>query len=238
MARSSSVRRAHREPHLVTRVGWLRAAVLGANDGLLSVASLVVGVAAASNTRTAVTVAGLAALVSGALSMAVGEFSSVSAQLDTERAELARESRELSIQPDAERRELATIYERRGLPPDLARQVTEYLMDQGALEAHARDELGIDPAHLADPRQAAAASAASFVVGGTLPLLVAVALPDASRIVVTVAVTLILLALLGVLGARLGGARRAPAMFRLLIGGGLAFAVTIAVGTITGAWVT
>jgi VIT1/CCC1 family predicted Fe2+/Mn2+ transporter len=231
----SRLRLSHHEQHHFDRLGWLRAGVLGANDGLLSVASLIVGVAAADNTREAVTIAGLAALVAGAFSMAVGEFASVSSQRDSELADLDREREELSSQPGAERRELALIYERRGLPPSLAAMVSEHLTAAGALDAHARDELGIDPARLADPRQAASASAAAFTVGGLLPLTMAIVAPSGLRIVLTVGLTLVLLGVLGSVGARLGGANRARAVVRLVVGGALALGLTVAIGAITGA---
>jgi VIT1/CCC1 family predicted Fe2+/Mn2+ transporter len=229
------LRPSHHEQHRSGRLGWLRAGVLGANDGLLSVASLIVGVAAADNTRQAVTIAGLAALVAGAFSMAVGEYASVSSQRDSELADLEREREELTSQPGAERRELALIYERRGLPADLAARVSEHLTAAGALDAHARDELGIDPGRLADPRQAAAASSAAFTVGGLLPLLMAILAPSEVRIPLTVGLTLVLLGGLGSVGARLGGANPRRAVVRLLIGGALALALTVAIGKITGA---
>ena len=225
----------HGEAHRSGRLPWLRAGVLGANDGLLSVASLVAGVAAADNARSAVIIAGLAALAAGAFSMAVGEYSSVSSQRDTELADLERERGELATQPHAERRELAAIYERRGLPSDLAAQVSEHMHASGALDAHARDELGIDPERLANPAQASLVSAVSFVVGGLLPLIVAIVLPASVRIPLTVALTLVLLGVLGSLGAHLGGAPRARAVARLVIGGGLALGLSIAIGAITGA---
>lgn len=226
---------AQQEAHRSHRVGWLRAAVLGGNDGLLSVASLVAGVAAATNTRSAVVVAGLASLAAGAFSMAVGEYSSVSSQRDTELADLERERLELIEQPAAERRELTRIYEQRGLPRTLAEQVSDHLSTHDAFNAHARDELGIDVDALADPRQAALVSALSFVAGGVLPLFVAIVAPASVRIVLTVAFTIVLLGLLGSVGARLGGAPRGRAVARLVIGGGLALGLSIAVGAIAGA---
>ncbi|HQV58956.1 MAG TPA: VIT1/CCC1 transporter family protein, partial [Ilumatobacteraceae bacterium] len=174
------------EMHRSHRIGWLRAAVLGANDGLLSVAALVAGVAAADNTRSAVVIAGLASLSAGAFSMAVGEYSSVSSQRDTELADLERERQELIEQPAAERRELTRIYEQRGLPRELAEQVSEHLSTHDAFNAHARDELGIDVNALADPKQAALVSALSFLAGGVLPLVVAIVTPSSIRIVLTV----------------------------------------------------
>jgi len=221
--------------HRSHRIGWLRAAVLGANDGLLSVAALVAGVAAADNTRSAVVIAGLASLSAGAFSMAVGEYSSVSSQRDTELADLERERQELIEQPAAERRELTRIYEQRGLPRELAEQVSEHLSTHDAFNAHARDELGIDVNALADPKQAALVSALSFLAGGVLPLVVAIVTPSSIRIVLTVVFTILMLGFLGSTGARLGGAPRGRAVARLVIGGGLALGISIAIGAITGA---
>lgn len=227
--------RGHPELHRSDRVGWLRAGVLGANDGLLSVASLVMGVAAADNRRSAVLIAGLASLAAGAFAMAVGEYSSVSSQLDTERSDLDRERSELATDPVAETAELAAIYQARGVPDDLATQVAAHLMAGDALHAHARDELGLDPSDLARPGEAAAVSASSFTVGALLPMLAAVLLPSRLRIPLTVGLTLVALGFLGVLGARLGGAPRRRAAIRLVVGGAFALAVTITIGKITGA---
>jgi VIT1/CCC1 family predicted Fe2+/Mn2+ transporter len=229
-----SRRTAHLEGHRSNRVGWLRAAVLGANDGLLSVASLIVGVAAANNDRTAIGIAGVAAGAAGAFSMAVGEYSSVSSQRDTERADLAREAQELVEDPSSETFELAGIYERRGLPKDLARQVAEKMMEEDPLVSHARDELGIDLDDLARPVQAAIVSAASFVAGAILPILIALLSPDSIRIATTTAATVALLAGLGVLGANLGGAPRLRAAVRIAVGGASALALTTLVGAATG----
>jgi VIT1/CCC1 family predicted Fe2+/Mn2+ transporter len=182
-----------------------------------------------------VIIAGLASLAAGAFSMAVGEYSSVSSQRDTELADLERERDELATQPHAERGELAAIYERRGLPPALAAEVSEHMHASGALDAHARDELGIDPENLANPGQAALVSALSFVTGGVLPLLMAIAVPAGVRILLTVVLTLVLLGVLGSVGARLGGASPGRAVARLVIGGGLALGLSIAIGAITGA---
>jgi vacuolar iron transporter family protein len=225
----------HAEIHRASRVQWLRAGVLGANDGMLSVASLVVGVAAADNRRSAVLIAGLASLAAGSFSMAVGEYSSVSSQRDTELADLARERRELATDPDRELRELAGIYRGRGLSAELASRVAAELTAGDALEAHARDELGFGTDALARPVQASLVSASSFVLGAILPLLVAAILPDSWRIAVTVAVTLCALAGLGVLGAQLGGAPKLRAAARITIGGACAMAITSLIGAATGA---
>jgi VIT1/CCC1 family predicted Fe2+/Mn2+ transporter len=224
----------HTERHRSDRVGWLRAGVLGANDGLLSVASLVMGVAAANNTTSAVLIAGLAALAAGAFAMAVGEYSSVSSQLDTERSDLERERGELAAHPEAEVAELAAIYVRRGIPPELADQVARHLTADDALHAHARDELGLNPAELARPIQAALVSAGSFTLGAVLPLVSAVFLPAHLRIPVTIALTVIALGVLGVIGAQLGNAPKWRAATRLVVGGSAALAVTTGIGAITG----
>ena len=192
--------------HRSHRSNWLRAAVLGANDGILSTASLVLGVAASGASASAIVTAGIAGLVAGALSMAAGEYVSVSSQRDAERADIRLEERELASDPAGELHELASIYERRGLAPELAAQVADALTRHGALEAHARDELGLSDERLARPIQAAWASALSFSAGAALPLLVVVLSPAAAREAATVVATLIALGLLGDLGARLGGA--------------------------------
>lgn len=226
--------RGHVELHRGGRVGWLRAGVLGANDGLLSVASLVMGVAAADNRRSPVLIAGLASLAAGAFAMAVGEYSSVSSQLDTERSDLDRERDELATNPAGESAELVAIYEARGVPHELAVAVSEHLMATDPLHAHARDELGLDPNELARPVQAAAVSAGSFTLGAILPLLSAVLLPASLRIPVTIGLTLIALAVLGVVGARLGRAPVRRAALRLVLGGAGALAVTMLIGKLTG----
>jgi VIT1/CCC1 family predicted Fe2+/Mn2+ transporter len=223
-----SSRSLHPERHRSHRTGWLRAAVLGANDGLLSTAGVLVGVVAAGAGRSVVGATGVAALVAGAASMAVGELSSVSSQRDAEEADLRVEARELVETPRAELRELTQIYVRRGLDPALAAAVAAQLTAHGALEAHARDELGLDPDHLARPVQAAASSAASFAVGALVPLVVALAAPAAA----IVAVTLVGLAALGALGARLGGAPPLRPALRVAVGGAAAMALTAAVGTL------
>lgn len=226
--------RIHREAHRTERIGWLRAAVLGANDGIVSTASLVVGVAAASAGRTEVLVAGVAGLVAGAMSMAAGEYVSVSSQADTEQADLTRERSELASMPESELNELTGIYVQRGLDPALARQVAEQLMAKDALTAHARDELGISEITTARPVQAALASAATFAVGAALPLLVVLLAPEAG-LVYTVAITsLLFLALLGVLAARAGGAPLLKAALRVTFWGALAMGLTAVVGALFG----
>jgi VIT1/CCC1 family predicted Fe2+/Mn2+ transporter len=227
--------RAPADVHLSHRAGWLRAAVLGANDGIVSTASLVLGVAASGASASAIVTAGIAGLVAGALSMAAGEFVSVSSQRDAERADLRLEARELRDDPDGELRELATIYERRGLDPALAADVAAALTRGGALEAHARDELGLDEQRLARPLQAAWASALSFSIGAALPLLAVALVPSGAHVATTVLVTLVALALLGDLGARLGGAPRRPATVRVLVWGALAMAITAGIGALVGA---
>ena len=222
------------ERHYLTRIGWLRAAVLGANDGVLSVASILVGVAAGGADAQHLALAGTAALVAGALSMAAGEYVSVSSQADTERADLAREEAEIAADPRAETRELAMIYVRRGLDRQLAMQVAQQLMARDALAAHARDELGITEISSARPVQAALASAASFAAGGVLPLTAAVLAPMAGVLLAVVATALVVLAVLGALGARTGGAPLGPAAARVLFWGVAAFAVTFAVGRLFG----
>jgi len=226
--------RPHRERHRTERIGWLRAAVLGANDGIVSTASLVVGVAAAHAARGDVLVAGVAGLVAGAMSMAAGEYVSVSSQADTEQADLARERGELEGDVEHERAELASIYEKRGLEPALARQVAEQLMSHDALAAHARDELGISERLAARPVQAALASASTFAVGAALPLLAALASPEASLALVVSATSLVFLATLGVLGARVGGAPVWKAAVRVTFWGALAMAATAGVGALFG----
>jgi len=224
----------HPERHRVARVGWLRAAVLGANDGLVSTASLVAGVAAANADRSAVLIAGTAGLVAGAMSMAAGEYVSVSSQSDTEKADLARETLELDTQREAEVEELADIYVARGLDPDLARKVALQLMEADALGAHARDELGISEISTARPIQAALTSAVTFAAGAALPLLVAALAPEGALLAWVVALTLAGLAALGLLGARAGGAPLARSAGRVLLWGALAMAVTAAIGRLFG----
>jgi VIT1/CCC1 family predicted Fe2+/Mn2+ transporter len=222
------------ERHLGGRGAWLRAAVLGANDGLISTASLIVGVAAAEADRSAILVAGIAGLTAGALSMAAGEYVSVSSQLDTERADLARERAELEAAPEAELDELAHIYERRGLSPHLAREVAVELSQHDPLAIHARDELSIDPSALANPRQASVVSALSFIAGALPPILIVAATSGAWRLPLTMAVTLVGLVVLGATGARLGGAPQGRAGVRVLVGGALALVIALGIGRVTG----
>ena len=222
------------ENHFITRIGWLRAAVLGANDGVLSTASVIVGVVAANPGARAVLLSGVAALVAGAMSMAAGEYVSVSSQADTEAADLAREAAEQKADPRGETRELAAIYVKRGLTADLAKEVATALMAQDPLEAHALDELGITEVSTANPVQAALASAASFFAGGIWPLLVVVLAPKAILIYAVVAVALVVLAVLGAAGARTGGAKLLPATIRVVFWGALAMAVTAGVGRLFG----
>jgi VIT1/CCC1 family predicted Fe2+/Mn2+ transporter len=208
--------------------------VLGANDGIVSTASLVLGVAAAGASGKAIVTAGIAGLMAGALSMAAGEYVSVSSQRDSEEADLRLEERELSNDPDGELHELADIYQRRGLPADLALQVAVALSSGGALAAHARDELGLDEQRRARPLQAAWASALSFSAGAILPLVAIGVSPPSARAVICVVVTLVALALLGDTGARLGGARRRRATLRVLVWGAVAMAVTAGIGALVG----
>jgi VIT1/CCC1 family predicted Fe2+/Mn2+ transporter len=224
----------HSEGHLVGRIGWLRAAVLGANDGIVSTASLIVGVAAATATQSDVLIAGVAGLVAGAMSMAAGEYVSVSSQSDTERAELVREGIELSENPAFEHAELAEIYVRRGLDPALAQQVAHQLMAKDALSAHARDELGISEITSARPIQAALTSAATFSVGAAMPLLMVLVSPAGILVPLVSAASLGFLALLGSIGARAGGAKVARATIRVTFWGALAMALTAGVGKLFG----
>jgi len=223
------------ERHRTTRIGWLRAAVLGANDGIVSTASLVIGVAAADADRRAIVVAGVAGLVAGAMSMAAGEYVSVSSQADTERADLARERAELAADPDGEREELIRIYVARGLPRTLAEQVAVELMTHDALGAHARDELGLSAAFEARPVQAALASAASFAVGAVLPMAIVVLAPAGPLSAWVAAGSLACLGLLGAVAARTGGAGAARATGRVMLWGALAMAATSVVGRAFGA---
>jgi vacuolar iron transporter family protein len=223
------------EFHRSGRIGWLRAAVLGANDGLISTSSLVVGVAAAEPSQAAVLLAAVAGLVAGALSMAAGEYVSVSSQSDTERADLTRERGELATSPEAERAELAAIYMTRGLDRDLAVRVADQLMAQDALGAHARDELGVHEMTRARPIQAAVASAASFAVGAAPPALLAAFVSAGGLTFAVVAVTLALLLVLGSVAARLGGASLTRGALRVAFWGAVAMACTAAVGRLFGA---
>jgi VIT1/CCC1 family predicted Fe2+/Mn2+ transporter len=222
------------ERHLGDRAAWLRAAVLGANDGLISTASLMVGVAAATGTRTAILVAGIAGLTAGALSMAAGEYVSVSSQRDTEQADLNRERSELASSPVAELAELERIFEKRGISTDLAQRVAAELTAIDPLTAHAREELGIDPDTLANPVQASIVSAVSFVAGAVVPIIVVAAAPAGIRVIVTMVVTLVGLVALGSLGARLGGAPQRRAAVRVFVGGTLALLISLGIGKLTG----
>ena len=224
----------HVERHRTAHIGWLRAAVLGANDGLISTSSLVVGVAAAQTAREPVLLAALAGLVAGALSMAAGEYVSVSSQSDTEQADLARERKELATSPDLERAELAGIYVARGLTEDLAGQVADQLMAKDALAAHAHDELGLSELTRARPLQAALSSAAAFAAGAAPPLLLVILLPLASLTASVMGVSLFLLVVLGALAARLGGASILRGAVRVAFWGAMAMGVTALVGRLFG----
>jgi len=224
----------HRERHKTHRTGWLRAAVLGANDGIVSTASLVLGVAAAGATSQGILVAGVAGLVAGAMSMAAGEYVSVSSQADTERADLARESSELAANPEQEHAELAAIYVRRGLDATLAANVATQLMQRDALGAHGRDELGISETLTARPVQAALASAGTFAVGAALPLLMVLVFPVAALMWGVAGSSLLFLALLGLLAARAGGAPVIASGMRVTFWGALAMALTAGVGALFG----
>ncbi len=224
----------HPESHLVSRIGWLRAAVLGANDGIVSTASLIVGVAAAATSHADVLLAGIAGLVAGAMSMAAGEYVSVSSQSDTEQADLARERAELRDQPDFERQELADIYVARGLERGLALQVADQLTAKDALGAHARDELGISEITTARPIEAALTSAATFAVGAAMPLLMVLIMPTNLLVVAVSAASLVFLALLGAIGARAGGANVLRATARVTFWGAFAMALTAGIGKLVG----
>ncbi len=227
--------RRHAERHRTDRIGWLRAAVLGANDGIVSTASLVVGVAAASASHPSILMTALAGLVAGAMAMAAGEYVSVHSQADTEKADLSRERAELGADPAAEQRELTAIYVARGLEPGLARQVAEQLTIHDALGAHARDELGISETLSARPVQAALASAASFAAGAVLPLAVTALAPGQSLIAWVSGTSLVFLALLGTVAARVGGAGVLIGAWRVTFWGALAMAITAGVGVLFGA---
>ena len=229
------MRRVHREAHLVGRIGWLRAAVLGANDGIISTASLILGVAAAGATKSNILLAGVAGLVAGAMSMAAGEYVSVSSQSDTEQADLAREKRELLEDPEAETEELTQIYVKRGVERDVARKVARQLMSKDALGAHARDELGLSEITSARPVQAALTSAASFSIGAAAPLALVLLSPSNNLLIPIVSAgSLVFLALLGLLGARTGGAAIFKPIIRVTFWGALAMAVTAGIGALVG----
>jgi len=226
--------RKHNEIHRIGSVAWLRAAVLGANDGIVSTASLVIGVAAAHAAHADIMLAGIAGLVAGAMSMAAGEYVSVYSQADTEQADIERERKELAADYAGEHRELAAIYVKRGLSADLAQQVAKQLMEHDALGAHVRDELGITDALSARPLQAALASAASFAVGAALPLLVAYLASERNLIALVAGISLLFLALLGALAARAGGAAVATGAMRVIFWGALAMGATAGVGALFG----
>ena len=228
------MRRKHAERHLVSRIGWMRAAVLGANDGIVSTASLIVGVAAASSGKSEMLIAGVAGLVAGAMSMAAGEYVSVSSQADTEQADLTREKNELSTQPALERDELAQIYVDRGLDTDLARQVADQLMARDALGAHARDELGISEIMTARPIQAGLTSALTFAVGAAFPIIMILVSPPSLIVPLVPAASLVFLAVLGAVGAHAGGANVARATIRVTFWGALAMAITAGIGSLVG----
>jgi VIT1/CCC1 family predicted Fe2+/Mn2+ transporter len=223
------------EKHFSGRIGWLRAAVLGANDGIISTASLIMGVAAAGASSDSLLIAAVAGLVAGSMSMAAGEYVSVSSQADTERADLAREQLELDANPEFERRELALIYVKRGLDPALAAQVAQQLMSHDALAAHARDELGLSATHTARPVQAALASAATFAIGACLPVLTLLIAPPDFLLAVVAGSSLLFLSLLGYLAAYAGGAKVLLSVGRVTFWGALAMSLTLAIGKLFGA---
>lgn len=224
----------HRENHLIERIGWLRAAVLGANDGIISTASLMVGVAAASTNASEILVAGVASLVAGAMSMAAGEYVSVSSQADTESADLRKERRELDEDPESELNELTQIYVRRGVEPALARQVAEQMTAKDAFAAHARDELGLAEHVVARPIQAALTSAVTFALGAAIPLVISLLAPSAHIAPIVSGGSLVCLAALGALGARAGGADIWKPTIRVTFWGAIAMGATAAIGTLVG----
>jgi len=226
--------RAHFELHYSERIGWLRASVLGANDGIVSTASLVVGIAAANTGRSEILIAAIAGLVAGAMSMAAGEYVSVSSQADTEKADLAREKQELATDDEAERKELANIYVARGLDKELAARVAEQLMVYDALGAHARDELGLSEMTMAKPIQAALASAASFAAGALLPVLLVMFTPIGGIIPIVAVSSLAFLAILGAIAARAGGASMLTGAVRVTFWSALAMAATALIGKLVG----
>ncbi len=228
------VKHIHRESHLVQRVGWLRAAILGANDGIISTASLILGVASAATAKEGPLIAGIAGLAAGAMAMAAGEYVSVSSQSDTEQADLAREARELATDPAHEENELAQIYVARGVEPQLALEVARQLMARDALAAHARDELGISETTTARPIQAALASAAAFTSGAIAPLALLALAPPPLRIPLVATGSLLCLATLGMLGAKAGGASPARPTLRIVFWGALAMASTTGIGHLVG----
>lgn len=224
----------HLERHVVDRIGWLRASILGANDGIVSTASLIAGVAAAGASPATIMVTGVAGLVAGAMSMAAGEYVSVSSQSDAEQADIAREAEELATQPESERAELIGIYQQRGLDAALAQQVADQLMAGNALEAHMRDELGLSTATAARPVQAALASAASFALGAALPLLMALLFTGSALVWGVSGASVLFLGLLGAAGAKAGGAPIGKAVLRVTFWGAFAMAATAAIGSLFG----
>jgi VIT1/CCC1 family predicted Fe2+/Mn2+ transporter len=228
------IAKAHKERHLVQRIGWLRAAVLGANDGIISTASLILGVAGASASKSSILLAGIAGLVAGAMSMAAGEYVSVSSQSDTEEADLEREREELATEPEAEREELTQIYVERGVDPKLARQVADQMMAKDALGAHARDELGMSEITAARPVQAALTSAATFSAGAAAPLALVLISPTEWLVPAVATGSLLALAVLGWLGAKTGGANVLKPVLRVTFWGALAMAVTFGIGALVG----
>lgn len=226
--------RLHVEAHVIDRIGWLRASILGANDGIVSTASLIAGVAAAGAAQSSILVTGIAGLVAGAMSMAAGEYVSVSSQGDAEKADIARETAELETQPEFEREELIGIYEKRGLDRDLAEKVADKLMAGNALEAHLRDELGLTSEMSARPIQAALASAAAFAAGAALPLILVPLFPGPSLTWIVSGASLLFLAILGVVGAKAGGAPVGKGVLRVTFWGAVAMAATAAIGSLFG----
>lgn len=226
--------RLHIEAHVIDRIGWLRASILGANDGIVSTASLIAGVAAAGAAQSSILVTGIAGLVAGAMSMAAGEYVSVSSQGDAEKADIARETAELETQPEFEREELIGIYEKRGLDRDLAEKVADKLMAGNALEAHLRDELGLTSEMSARPIQAALASAAAFAAGAALPLALVPLFPGPSLTWIVSGASLLFLAILGVVGAKAGGAPVGKGVLRVTFWGAVAMAATAAIGSLFG----
>ena len=224
-----------KEPHRITRIGWLRAAVLGANDGIISTSSLMLGIGAATGHAGNIIFAGVAAMVAGAMSMAAGEYVSVSSQADTEKAALAEERHELEVDPQAEHRELAAIYVRRGVKPPLAKEVVAQMMQKDALGAHAREELGINELSTARPLLAAGSSALSFTAGAIVPLVAAIAISPQHRVPAIAAASLLCLCALGWLAARLGGSAALPSVLRIVLWSSLAMGVTTMVGRFFGA---
>ena len=226
--------RLHVEAHVIDRIGWLRASILGANDGIVSTASLIAGVAAAGASQSSILVTGIAGLVAGAMSMAAGEYVSVSSQGDAEKADIARETAELETQPELEREELIGIYEKRGLDRELAEKVADKLMESNALEAHLRDELGLTSEMSARPIQAALASAGAFAAGAALPLALVPLFPGPSLTWIVSGASLLFLAILGVVGAKAGGAPVGKGVLRVTFWGAVAMAATAAIGSLFG----